>query len=117
MKLFTLVFILFFVLNNVQAQKKEEDKNSIIQEGYQLVKNRKLGNCLACHIIQGEDGPGHFGPPLVAMKARFPDRDVLFSQIWDATIKNPATSMPPFGKNMILTKNEIEKIVSYLLTL
>lgn len=116
MKLFTLILILLLVSNNIHAEKVE-DNTSIIEEGYQLVKNRKMGNCLACHIIQGEDGPGYFGPPLVAMKARFPDRDVLFNQIWDATIKNPATSMPPFGKNMILTKKEVEKIVSYLLTL
>ena len=115
MKLFTLVFILFCVSINAQDQKQEG--NMTIEEGYQLVKSRKMGNCLACHLIQGEESPGYFGPPLVAMKSRFPDRNVLFNQVWDATKKNPMTSMPPFGKNMILTKNEIEKIVSYLLTL
>ena len=113
MRLVICITLLFTSISNIQAQENK----SIIKEGYELVKNRKMGNCLACHYIQGEDGPGHFGPPFVSMKDRFPDRQVLFNQIWDATKKNPATSMPPFGKNMILTKGEIEKIVSYLLTL
>ena len=36
-----------------------------------------------------EDGElaGNNGPPLIAMKARFPKRDDLFSQIWDPTEK------------------------------
>jgi sulfur-oxidizing protein SoxX len=114
MKLIILISLLFSLSTTIQAQ---EEKNKMIEEGYELVKNRKMGNCLACHIIIGEDGPGYYGPPLVSMKTRFPDRQVLFNQIWDATKKNPLTSMPPFGKNMILTKGEIEKIVSYLLTL
>ena len=113
MKLLTLLCLLFGLTSNTLAQENE----AYIDEGYDLVVNRKMGNCLACHMIQGEDGPGYFGPPLISMKARFPDREVLFNQIWDATIKNPNTSMPPFGKNMILTKQDIEKIVSYLLTL
>ena len=115
-KQFTFLFILFCISTNAQDQKKEVSITAI-EEGYQLVKSRKMGNCLACHMIQGEEGPGYFGPPLVSMKLRFPNRNILFNQIWDATKNNPNTSMPPFGKNMILTKNEIEKIVSYLLTL
>lgn len=115
MKLFTLACILFCASVNALDQKGEG--NTALEEGYQLVKNREMGNCLACHMIVGEESPGYLGPPLVSMKARFPDRDVLFNQIWDATKLNPMTSMPPFGKNFILTKDEVEKIVSYLLTL
>jgi len=113
MKLLTLLCLLFGITTNILSQENEAS----INEGHDLVVNRQMGNCLACHLIQGEDGPGNYGPPLIAMKDRFPDRTVLFDQIWDATQKNPNTSMPPFGKNMILTKEEIDKIVSYLLTL
>ena len=115
MKLYTLLLLLFCAFANAQDEKNAI--NTTIEQGYQLVKNRTMGNCLACHMIQGEKAPGSFGPPLVAMKARFPDRSILFNQVWDATTMNPSTSMPPFGKNMILSKDEIEKIVSYLLTL
>jgi sulfur-oxidizing protein SoxX len=114
-KLITLALLLFCGLSN--AQDQNEQGITTIDEGYQLVKSRKKGNCLACHIILGEVSPGHFGPPLISMKSRFPDRMDLFNQVWDATKMNPITSMPPFGKHMILTKAEIEKIVTYLLTL
>jgi hypothetical protein len=35
------------------------------------------------------------------MKARFPNRAVLRAQIWDATVKNPNSLMPPMGKHKI----------------
>lgn len=57
------------------------------------------------------------GPPLVDMRARFPDRRQLLRQIWDASVANPNTIMPPFGKNRILSAEEIDLIVDYLYTL
>ena len=51
------------------------------------------------------------------MKARFPDRAKLRTQIWDAQVNNPGTRMPPFGKHKILSDKEIDAIVDYLYTL
>jgi hypothetical protein len=48
---------------------------------------------------------------------RFPDREQLRCQIWDAGLTNADTVMPPFGKHQILTPDEIELIVDYLYTL
>jgi sulfur-oxidizing protein SoxX len=56
----------------------------------------------------------NIAPPLVAMKARFPDKAKLRAQIWDATKANPMTVMPPFGRNMVLTEQEIDKITDYV---
>jgi sulfur-oxidizing protein SoxX len=53
----------------------------------------------------------------MAMKVRFPDRDVLEAQICDATKRNPASRMPPFCRHGILTQDEVELIVDYLYTL
>lgn len=86
-------------------------------EGKKLAFDRKLGNCLACHMVGDGVSPGNIGPPLVAMKARFPDKGVLRAQIWDATTSNPKTIMPPFGKHGMLTDDQIDKIVAYLYTL
>ena len=88
-----------------------------VQEGKKLAFDRKKGNCLACHMIDDGELAGNSGPPLIAMKARFPDRDVLFNQIWDPTKNNPNTFMPPFGKHGAITKDEINKIIEYLYTL
>ena len=59
---------------------------------------------------------GNVGPPLVDMKARFPDRKDVVAIISDETKRNPQTVMPPFGRNLILTEQEIEAIVDFLYT-
>jgi len=78
---------------------------------------RKAGNCLACHMIPGGNLPGNIGPPLLAMKARFPNKADLRAQIWDATAKNPNSMMPPFGRHKILTKGQIDKVTDFIHTL
>jgi sulfur-oxidizing protein SoxX len=84
--------------------------------GEALAFDRSKGNCLVCHDIKGGDAPGNVGPPLANMKSRFPDRTVLAAIIFDETKRNPQTVMPPFGRNLILTKQEIDSIVDFLYT-
>lgn len=88
-----------------------------IAEGKRLATERGKGNCLACHRIEDGKLPGTVGPPLVAMKLRFPDREALRGQICDATLRNPNTRMPPFCRHRILTAEEVELIIDYLYTL
>ena len=77
---------------------------------------RKAGNCLACHMIPGGNLPGNIGPPLLAMKARFPNKADLRAQIWDATAKNPNTIMPPFGRHGVLSDKQIDQVTNYIYT-
>lgn len=88
-----------------------------VEDGKKIAFDRKKGNCLACHAMAGGSMPGNIGPPLVAMKARFPDKAKLRAQIWDATAKNANTMMPPFGKHKIISDKEIDKVVEFVLTL
>lgn len=92
-------------------------QEEIVAEGKRVAFHRKLGNCLTCHMIPGGDSPGNVGPPLVAMKARFPDKAKLRAQIWDSTKANPATLMPPFGKHSILTDEQVDAVVEFIYTL
>ena len=85
-----------------------------IAKGKELAFDRKKGNCLACHMIGDGDLPGNIGPPLLAMKARYPDIKMLRAQIWDATVKNPQTTMPPFGRHGILSDGEIDLVTEYI---
>ena len=91
--------------------------SEMVEKGKAVATDRKKGNCMSCHLMGDAALPGNIGPPLIAMKARFPDRDALRLQIWDATIKNPQTMMPPFGKHKVLSDAEIDAIVDYLYTL
>lgn len=88
-----------------------------IAEGKELAFDRKKGNCLACHMIADGPLPGNTAPPLLAMKARFPDYKVLVQQIQNPLTKNQNSLMPPFGLHNILTDDEINKIAEYLYTL
>ena len=90
---------------------------SAVEQGKAVSFDRKQGNCLACHQMEGGDLPGNIGTPLIAMKARFPDKAKLRAQIWDATKTNPNTIMPPFGRQQILSEGDIDKIVEYVYTL
>ena len=86
----------------------------MIAQGKNIAFDKKLGNCLSCHAIVGGQAAGNLGPPLIAMKARFPDKSALRSQIYDATARNPATPMPPFGKHNILTDKQIDLVTDFI---
>ena len=88
-----------------------------IADGKQVAFDRKKGNCLACHMISDGPLPGNIGPPLIAMKARFPDKAALRAQIWDSTVKNPNTIMPPFGRNQILSEQEVDLVTEFIYSL
>ncbi|MGB5260035.1 MAG: sulfur oxidation c-type cytochrome SoxX [Gammaproteobacteria bacterium] len=88
-----------------------------LEKGKALSFDRKLGNCLACHAMDDGELAGNIGPPLVSMKLRFPDKTVLRAQIWDATVKNSNTIMPPFGRHNLLTEEQIDLITDYVYSL
>lgn len=88
-----------------------------LEQGKELAFDRAKGNCLACHMIAGGVSPGNIGPPLIAMKARFPERETLREQIWDPMVKNPLSVMPPYGRHKILTDDEFEKVVDFIWSL
>lgn len=101
----------------VTPQVAVAEEKSVVEQGKELAFDRKKGNCLACHMIEGGTLPGNIGPPLVAMKARFPDKAKLRAQIWDSNVANPNSIMPPFGRHNILTEQEIDKVVEFIYTL
>jgi sulfur-oxidizing protein SoxX len=88
-----------------------------VEKGKKVATNKKTGNCMACHQFAGAKLAGNIGPPLVAMKARFPDKGKLRDLIWDMTARNPNTSMPPFGKHKILKDEDIDAIAEWVYTL
>lgn len=85
--------------------------------GKDIAFDRTKGNCLACHgmpSVPDAESTGLYGPPLIAMSARFPDKAKLRAQIWDATAANPSSSMIPFGKHGVLSEQEINKVTDFV---
>lgn len=99
-----------------EEQCKDMTKLDKVAQGGCMVRDRRKGNCSACHVVQGISS-GDIAPPLNMMSQRFPDRKKLRDRVWDATAINPNTTMPPFGRNGILTEDEVDKVVEFLYTL
>jgi len=109
------VMLLGIGLGNL-AQAAEQEKE---MPGQELAFDKNKGNCLACHAMPGTKGemPGSIAPPLIAMKLRYPDIAILRAQVWDASINNEKTVMPPFGKHHILTEKEIDQVLEFIYSL
>jgi len=101
----------------VLASASAAQAQSAVSEGQKIAFDRSKGNCLTCHDIKGGDLPGSIGPPLKDIKSKYPDRNDLVAIVSDETKRNPQTVMPPFGRNRILTEQEIEAVVDFLQTL
>ncbi len=100
--------------------------------GRAVFKNRKKGNCLACHAnadLASEQFHGEIGPPLDGVGDRYTEAE-LRGIIVNAKMVFEDTIMPAFyrvdglnrvlekfqGKT-ILTAQEVEDVVAYLMTL
>ncbi|AXH09023.1 sulfur oxidation c-type cytochrome SoxX [Malaciobacter halophilus] len=91
--------------------------SELIKEGEKIFNTKNLGNCLACHAVNGKqiDGPGSMGPKLQYLSA-WPD-DALYDKIYDPYTTNPISAMPAFGKNGWLSHKQIKALVAYLKTI
>jgi sulfur-oxidizing protein SoxX len=85
-----------------------------VEAGKKIAMDRSKGNCIACHMLPDGESPGAIGPALVAMQARYPDKEKLRDQMWDPTVANPDSAMPPFGKHGILTEQEFNDVLEYV---
>lgn len=88
-----------------------------VEEGKAIAFNKKKGNCLACHRIEGGSQAGDIAPPILMMKMRYPNKQELRAQIWDASAANPNTVMPPFGRHNIMSESEIDKVTEFIYSL
>lgn len=105
---------LTILIGGVTAGSSAFADGASIEEGKKIVLDRKKGNCMTCHMIEDIPQPGNVAPPLIGMGQRYPEKDKLRAQIWDATAINPESSMPPFGKHKVLSESEIDKVVEYV---
>lgn len=90
--------------------------DALVKEGEKVFNVKKIGNCLACHDVNGKgiDNPGSMGPKLQYLSA-WPEK-ALYDKIYDPYTTNPTSVMPAFGKNGWLTDHQIKALVAYLKT-
>jgi sulfur-oxidizing protein SoxX len=96
------------------ADEQADSGTDRLSAGKAIAFDRNKGNCLSCHMMDDGELPGNSGPPLMLMQARYPDRHTLREQIYDARVRNPNTSMPPYGSHRILSEDELDLVVDYV---
>ncbi|WP_417426153.1 sulfur oxidation c-type cytochrome SoxX [Hoeflea sp.] len=101
--------------------------------GAEIFKSRKQGNCLACHVnsdMSGELFHGDVGPPLDGVASRWEEPELRAIVVNSKEPFGPETVMPGFyslavGEHLaeqyvgktILSAQEVEDVVAYLVTL
>jgi sulfur-oxidizing protein SoxX len=101
------------------------------ERGRKVAINRKQGNCLACHKmpIPEQAFHGEVGPDLAGVASRYKEGELRL-RVVDSKALNPDTIMPAFYRNSglnrvmkkfqgksVLTAEQVEDVVAYLLTL
>ncbi len=99
--------------------------------GEEIVRDRRVGNCLICHQFPIKDEPfqGEIGPPLAGVGGRLSEGQIRLRLI-DESLLNPKTVMPPYYRidnlNNVapeykgvpaLTAQQLEDVVAYLKSL
>jgi len=98
------------------CKDKDNPPTDVVTQGGCIVLERTKGNCMGCHDIAGVSS-GNIATKMENMAQRWPDKAKLRAQIYDASKANPDTVMPPFGRHNILSADEIDKVVEFILTL
>ena len=101
------------------------------ERGQKIVTNRQVGLCLLCHAgpYPQERFQGTMAPDLTGAGARWNEGQLRLRMV-DAAKINPETIMPPYYRvdgltrvapgfrgNTILSAEQIEDVVAYLMTL
>ncbi len=102
-------------------------------DGKKWFANRKLGNCLACHSnkdMTSKPFHGEIGPPIDGVADRHSEQELRAILVDSKTVLGKETIMPGFYKiktgarpakkfkgKTILSGQQVEDIIAYLLTL
>ena len=120
-----------YQINNDAIATSLTEKVGDPVNGKKLATNRKKGNCLACHSmpIPEQAFHGNIGPDLKGISSRYSEGELRL-RIVNPKVLNSDTIMPAFYKadgfnrvmkkfagKTIITAQEVEDIVTYLMTL
>lgn len=108
----TLLGALFLLATPALAQEAKKEPT-----GKEIAYDRGKGNCLACHampLLPDAEQPGNSGPPLIAMKDRYPDKAKLRAKIANPMADNPNTFMPVFSSHKVLNDKELDLVVDFI---
>jgi L-cysteine S-thiosulfotransferase len=123
--------IAYNVVDGTSIPKSLTGKPGDPMKGREVAINRRLGNCLACHHlpIPEQAFQGEVGPDLAGVADRYSEGELRL-RVVNPKVLNEDTFMPAFYRSeglnrvmkdfqgkAILTAEQVEDVVAYLLTL
>lgn len=92
---------------------------ALIKEGKKIFETKALGNCSACHALNGVkiNSVGSLGPKLSGLK-NWPTQ-TLYNTVYNIYAERhmKVSAMPAFGRDGWLSDQQIHAVVAYLKTI
>lgn len=108
---------IFHNLNGKDAKENPpEGLTRLLPDG----KEKQMGNCVACHNIEGAKGYGNIGPDLSNYKSLFVDSGArngqfVYQKIADPRVDNAKTHMTVNLANGLFNEREVCDLASYVM--
>ncbi|MEZ5935307.1 MAG: sulfur oxidation c-type cytochrome SoxX [Alphaproteobacteria bacterium] len=124
--------VTYEIVDDISIPESLTGKPGDADKGRETFIDRKLGNCLGCHAVtelEAEPFHGEIGPPLDGVADRYEEGELRL-RVVNAKATNPDTIMPgfyvteglhrvmsDFAGKPILTAEQVEDVIAYLMTL
>jgi L-cysteine S-thiosulfotransferase len=109
-----------YIFHNLNGKDAKENPPEGLSRLLPNGKSKQMGNCVACHNIEGAKGYGNIGPDLSKYKEFFMDSGVrsgqfLYQKIADPRLDNPKSAMTVNLANGLMNEREVCDLVSYII--
>ena len=110
-----------YIFHNLNGKDAKDNPPEGLARMLPNGKEKQMGNCVACHNIEGAQGYGNIGPDLTNYKALYMDSGVrggqyLYQQIADPRLENPKTHMTVNLANGLFSEREVCDLMSYIVS-
>jgi L-cysteine S-thiosulfotransferase len=110
-----------YIFHNLNGKDAKENPPAGLTRLLPNGKSKQMGNCVACHQIEGSKGHGNIGPDLTNYKALYMDNGVrtgqyLYQQIADPRMENQNTHMTVNLANGLFSEREVCDLMSYIIS-
>ena len=108
-----------YIFHNLNGKDAKENPPEGLTRLLENGKPKQMGNCVACHNIEGAKGYGNIGPDLTNYKALYMDSGArnasfMYQKIADPRMDNPKSSMTVNLANGLMNEREVCDLVSYI---
>lgn len=108
-----------YIFHNLNGKDAKENPPEGLTRLLPNGKEKQMGNCVACHNIEGAKGYGNIGPDLTNYKELYIASGVrnaqfMYQKIADPRMDNPKSSMTVNLANGLMNEREVCDLVSYI---